>query len=267
MWSTATRGLWQHGPLVLMLVVAMLLLIRARRRPELAQYVSLPLAMAFVISPTAVIPVAVLSAYVLIYYRSWFLRYVLWAAVIAVPWFAYNLYVCGTIAPSYYSGLSVTSTFGEALLGTLIGPSRGWFFFSPVLLFGLSGAVLALRDRDERPLYVAFCLVVILHWLLISSFWHWWGGWSIGPRLMTDVVPFLCFFIAFNFDLLSRAHVAGCELPRAPRWRQSVPQRASIPHLEPGRVELSADQYRPGSDQAWDWRDPQPLRRQSEAEH
>src|SRR6202035_1938330 len=26
-WSTATRGLWQHGPLVLMLVIAMLLLV------------------------------------------------------------------------------------------------------------------------------------------------------------------------------------------------------------------------------------------------
>ena len=29
MWSTATRALWQHGPLVLMLVIAMLLLQRA----------------------------------------------------------------------------------------------------------------------------------------------------------------------------------------------------------------------------------------------
>ena len=36
-----------HGPLVLMLVVAMLLLARARRRPRLMQYVSLPLAMAY----------------------------------------------------------------------------------------------------------------------------------------------------------------------------------------------------------------------------
>lgn len=37
MWSTATRALWQHGPQVLMLLVAMLLLERARRSPDLAQ--------------------------------------------------------------------------------------------------------------------------------------------------------------------------------------------------------------------------------------
>src|SRR6516225_1668107 len=35
MWSIATRALWQHGPLNLMLILAMLLLLGARRRAAL----------------------------------------------------------------------------------------------------------------------------------------------------------------------------------------------------------------------------------------
>jgi hypothetical protein len=47
MWSTATRALWQHGPLVLMLVLAMILLLRGRRQPSSIQYAGLPLASRF----------------------------------------------------------------------------------------------------------------------------------------------------------------------------------------------------------------------------
>ena len=86
-WSTATRALWQHGPLVLMLVIAMLLLVRARKRPELIQYVALPLAMAYLIRPIAIVSIAVLSTYVLLFYRAWFVRYMCWAMLIAIPSF------------------------------------------------------------------------------------------------------------------------------------------------------------------------------------
>ena len=41
----------------------------------------------------------------------------------------------------------------------------------------------------------------MLHTVLISNFSIWWGGHSFGPRLMTDIVPFLCYFVAFNFQL------------------------------------------------------------------
>jgi len=32
--------------------------------------------------------------------------------------------------------------------------------------------------------------IILLHWLLISTFLHWWGGWSYGPRFFTDMLPF-----------------------------------------------------------------------------
>ena len=206
MWSTATRALWQHGPLILMFVIAMLLLLAARRRVSLVQYVSLPLAFSFVIRPTAGIPIAVLTAYVLIYSRLWFWRYVLWAACIAIPWIAYNILTWGSILPPYYlllaSGVApaANSTFSEALLGNLFSPARGLFIFSPVLVFAISGFCLAMRIRDARPLHLAFGLIVVLHWLLVSHFSPWWGGYSFGPRIMSDVLPFLAYFIAFTLQ-------------------------------------------------------------------
>jgi hypothetical protein len=204
MWSTATRALWQHGPLILMLVITMLILLAAQRRASLVQYASLPLALSFVIRPTAGIPIAVFTTYVLICYRPWFWRYALWAACIAIPWIAYNVLTWGSILPPYYillaSGTApaANSTFGEALVGNLFSPARGLFIFSPVLLLAIGGFWLAMRIRDERALHMTFGLVVVLHWLLVSHFSPWWGGYSFGPRIMSDVLPFLAYFVAFT---------------------------------------------------------------------
>ena len=160
MWSMATRALWQHGPLNLMLILAMLLLLGARRRAALAQYASIPLALSFIMRPTAAIPIAVFSVYVLICYRPWFVRFMLWAICIAVPWMAFNIWTWGMVLPPYYLlGTAVTvgdnSTFGEALLGNLISPARGLFVFSPVLIFAISGFWLAMRTREGRSLHRA----------------------------------------------------------------------------------------------------------------
>src|SRR5262245_32602877 len=102
MWSVATRALWQHGPLVLVLIVAMYLLVLAPRRPALAQYVSIPLALSFVIRPTAAIPVALISAYVLIYYRRWFGLFILRVAAIAIAWISYNILCRASLLPRSY---------------------------------------------------------------------------------------------------------------------------------------------------------------------
>lgn len=102
MWSTATRALWGHGPLILMLIVATLLLLNARRRGALAQYASIPLALSFIMRPTAAIPIAVLSGYVLVYYRAWFVRFMLWAACVAIPWMAFNIRTWGVALSPYY---------------------------------------------------------------------------------------------------------------------------------------------------------------------
>jgi hypothetical protein len=202
-WSTATRALWQHGPLVLMLIIAMLFLHRAMKRSALIQYVSLPLAVAYLIRPTASIPIVVITSYVFIYYRPWLIRYLSWAMLIAIPWIAFNLWIYRLIVPPYYLGAhsyAGAPSFEAAVAANLISPSRGLFVFSPVLLFALSGLVLSLRDKEQRPLHLAYGAIVIMTLVTISLTEQWWGGYCYGPRLMTDVIPYLVYFTAFNFD-------------------------------------------------------------------
>ena len=58
------------------------------------------------------------------------------------------------LIPDYYRPrrVSVSETFGEAMLGNLVSPARGLFVYSPVLLLAFSGFALALRHREERLL-------------------------------------------------------------------------------------------------------------------
>jgi len=263
MWSTATRALWQHGPLVLMLVIAMVLFERARRRPELVQYVGLPLAMSYLMRPTAIVAIIVLSAYVAINYRAHFVRYVCWAMLVPIAWMTYNFTIYQQLLPPYYSmnAFSTQTRFVAGLLGNLISPSRGLFVFSPVLLFSLSGFIFALRDRTHRALHIAYGAIIAGNMIIIASASMWWGGHTFGPRFMTDVLPLLAYFTAFNF-----------RLPETFQRRTQVAVSSAIAVLALVSMAIHAQgafryatwewNYIPANvDQnpvrAWDWRDPQ----------
>ncbi|MTW18974.1 hypothetical protein GJ689_22510 [Rhodoplanes serenus] len=271
MWSVSSRALWQHGPLVLMLVVAMLILQSARTRPTVAPFAALPLAAAFVIRPTAAVPIAVLGLYLLIVHRTMVWRFLLLAALVAVPWLVFNEVTCGSPLPSYYNPGRVggSSTVADALLGNLVSPSRGLFVYSPVLLLAITGFVVAVRQPADRTLAIAFGAIVIVHWLQVSRFPHWWLGHSYGPRAMSDVLPFLVWFLPFNVAGLAGPHArprmagtvligtilagilaaasigmhAAGALRREPHYWNATP--VSVDHA-PSRL--------------WDWRDPPFLR-------
>ena len=78
-WSTASRAMWNHTPALLMLSVAMYLLILARREEKYAAYVSIPLAIAFMMRPTMAISALVLAAYVAVHYRPQLARFAAFA--------------------------------------------------------------------------------------------------------------------------------------------------------------------------------------------
>ena len=263
MWSTATRALWQHGPLVLMLVIAMLLLVRARERPALIQYAALPLASAYLMRPTAIVPITVLSTYVLFFHRRWFGRYLCWAMSIAVPWIAYNCAIYHHMLPSYYftGAFSVGSHLFEGLLGNLFSPSRGLLVFSPVLLFALSGFVFAMRDQAQRPLHLAYGAIVAGNSIIIGGASMWWGGHSFGPRFMTDIVPFLVYFTAFNFRL-PEIFSHGTQV--AVSMGVAVLALVSLLIHAQGAFRYATWQWNvtpvnidQDPSRAWDWRDPQ----------
>lgn len=197
-WSTASLGLWQHGPSMLMLSAALYLILISKTSPKLIQFASIPLAAAFIIRPTNAIPVIILTIYVFANCREYLARYLLWSLPLAVYFLFQNIAIYGTWLSPYYQPSQLGTLSGSywyVLSANLISPNRGLFIFSPFLLFGLAGFLSAKRNQFGYYLIA----ILVFHWLAISSLRHWWGGWQFGPRFFTDLLPFMFYFVAYSF--------------------------------------------------------------------
>jgi hypothetical protein len=216
-WSTASRDLWQHTASILLISSALYLILLAERKPSLIQFASLPLAFAYVVRPTNSISILFLTLFVFLKYRPYFLRYVAWAAPVAILLFASNLALYGSIMQPYYlpQRLGSNPDFVQTLAATLVSPSRGLLVYVPVVLLAGGGVILKLREGRFGALDLAISGIIVAHWLAISSFVHWWGGASFGPRLFTDIMPY---FIYLMIPVLAGAH-----LPQtAGRWAMAT---------------------------------------------
>ncbi len=196
-WSVASRALWQHGPSMLWLTATLYLILLARRRPYLIQLTGAALALAYIARPTNSISVVLLSLYVLFTYRRYIAGYLLSAALIAVPFVAFNLSTYHALLPDYYRWFQSFSgsTLGEALIGQWLSPSRGLLIFSPVVLFSFYGVYLKIKQQTLDRLDKFLIAIILLHWLAISVWPIWWGGWTFGPRMFSDMLPFLIYLM------------------------------------------------------------------------
>ena len=196
-WSTASRGLWQHGPTMMMLTITLYLILLAKRKPWLIQFTGLPLAFAYVVRPTNSISIFLLTIFVFLQYRQYFWRFLLWAAFIALPFLLFNLSIYHSwLSPYYLPGkIGLSTHFFKALAGNLISPARGLFIFSPIFLSSIYGVTLKLKNRQFDRLDFFLLSILLLHWMIISSFPHWWAGWSFGPRYFSDMIPYLIYFL------------------------------------------------------------------------
>jgi len=196
-WSTASRALWQHGPVVLLLSVSVHLLLLAEKREAAVRYLFPVLAMVWIVRPTGLLPGVFLGAAALLKYPRSSLRGILFSLPIPILFMAHNLGAFGSFLPPYYHPMRMSfgAFFPEALAASLFSPNRGLFVNSPILLMAFYGGWLLIRRKRFGLLEAALAASIFTHWIAISAIPHWWGGHSIGPRLFTDMVPFLVYFI------------------------------------------------------------------------
>lgn len=196
-WSTASRGLWQHGPTMMMLTITLYLILLTKRKPWLIQFTGLTLAFAYVVRPTNSISIFLLTVFVFLRYRQYLWRYLLWAALIALPFLLFNFLIYHSLLSPYYLPGKIGSTthFFEAMAGNLVSPARGLFIFSPIFLFSIYGVILKIKNRQFDQLDFFLVSILFWHWMIISSFPHWWAGWSFGPRFFSDLIPYLIYFL------------------------------------------------------------------------
>jgi hypothetical protein len=262
-WSVVSRTLWQHGPSMLLLTLTIWIVLRAQDRPARIQYAGLTLALAYVTRPTNSVAVLACTLWVLLVYRRWWRRYLLWAAAVAVPFVAYSLTTYHTWLPPYYRAFTLLSgaTFGEALVGQWLSPSRGLLIFSPILGLAPIGLLWKLRRRQWQSLDTLFVGIIGLHWVVVSLWWNWWAGVSYGPRIWSDMLPFLIWFVIPPLSALA----AWRGLRRAAAWLALTLLLAfsvGVHYRGANAPEVMDWNGRPAPIDAypqrvWDWRDPQ----------
>lgn len=90
-------------------------------------------------------------------------------------------------------GSNWLTPFPWGFLGLWLSPSKGLLIYSPIFIFSLVGAYLALKKGGWRKnlVYLVFLSIVLTHALILGAWKHWYGGYSFGYRMTSDVIPFL----------------------------------------------------------------------------
>lgn len=193
-YSTASRALWSDtwGLLITGVVVFALLTREAGRWSLHPSILASLLALTYFVRPTAAVPIIAITVYLVIFHRKMLTAYIVTGAAWLALFAAYSWFNFGKALPSYYLPSRLkTETFWEALAGNLISPSRGLLVYVPTLLF--VGFLLVRyfgQIRYRRLVWLALSIIAV-HLVVISSFPHWWGGHSFGPRFTTGLVPWL----------------------------------------------------------------------------
>ena len=275
LWSTASRGLWQHGPVVLMTALALTCLVRGRRLRDRrwSALAGLPLGLAFAVRPTIAVTIALVALVLLVSDRRALAGFLATTLAVVLPSFAVTMTLWGTlIVPLYVPGTGPVSsglspTLAEGLAGTMVSPARGLLVFSPFLVLALAG--LWLRRRRLGGLELVAVGSILALWFGAANTITWEAGASYGSRYLTDTLPFWALLLAPVFALVVRPHrtwsrgvaVLAVLLLAGAAWSGFVHGRGAISwatqqwNSQPKVAYLSNDRER-----LWDWSDPQFLR-------
>ena len=204
LWSTASRGMWQHGPSLLLCALAVLCTLRALDAPERAGRAEVTFAAAgafaalsYWVRPTNVVLCAVLVLWLARRRPRALVPLAGGAAATTALLVPLNLALLGTVLPPYFqaSRIGWHGDLPQAMAANLVSPSRGLFVFSPFLLAAL--VFLGRRRRGSLPAEVqvvvtTFLLGALGYLVAVSAYGErWWAGESFGPRFMSESIVLL----------------------------------------------------------------------------
>lgn len=193
-WSTASRVMWSHTWLIFLgglVAYSMLRREAGQRKPGPAILATL-LSWMYFTRPTGAIPILCVTVYMFAFYRREFLTY----ALTGLAWFggflAYSWFTFGKLIPDYFmdSRFDIRG-MSTALPAILISPSRGLFIYVPILIFVFYLLIRYWKTLPSQRLAVLALAMVMIQILTIALWPIWWGGYSYGPRLLTDALPWL----------------------------------------------------------------------------
>ena len=207
-WVISSQAPWQHGSTNLVLVSILFALLKVnktegRDKSTLLLVAGILSGFLLGIRPTNLVFLAAIAVYSAFTYRrqSLFFFLGLPSALLTISW---NLYYFGTLLGGYESISSIYSftlkQLFEGFLSLTISPSRGLLVFSPIVLYAIPGIYQVFKLRSNKDEKLIICLVFSCSILFIQYcfFKVWYGGFTYGPRFLTDILPTVCFLINYS---------------------------------------------------------------------
>ena len=91
--------------------------------------------------------------------------------------------------------LGITTLRWEAFCGSMFKPDNGLVTLMPWVLLAIPGSI-TLARKGERAMVLTCAAVAVIFVLFVSSINFWRGGWGVGPRYITAMLPFLLPMVA-----------------------------------------------------------------------
>jgi hypothetical protein len=205
-WAISSQALWRHGLTELSFAFLLWALFRVSDSRRAPLWAGLALAVAAANKPVdAILIVPFLFCFGR---RSWesLFMFLTPLLVLGSLVFSYNLYFFARPLGAYAT-YPVTSFAGEGgarlpfftglgvgLAGLLVSPSRGLLIYTPWAAFAFWGAAKVWKEKSPGgggPLLLALTAIFVVQ----AGFSEWFGGWCFGPRYLTDLLPFLAWFL------------------------------------------------------------------------
>lgn len=162
--------------------------------------VGLLLFLAYFTRASAAVFVLSVLLYILFRHRPAFPYVALTSGILLFLFAVWSRHTYGLWLPPYYLPTRLANDarapFWQGLLGHVASPSRGILVFSPFVILPMTALLLRPRVALRDPLARACLLWATLHIVISSQGVQWWGGWSFGPRLLTEIVPGLLLLTA-----------------------------------------------------------------------
>lgn len=108
----------------------------------------------------------------------------------------------------HYTGKWMYYTYGQekfiwykpALLQVLFSFRKGWFIYTPIMIFIIPGAIICYKKN--RPLFWSLLVFFLLNLYIISCWWCWWYGGGFGMRPMIDFYGLFAIWIGMFLQYL-----------------------------------------------------------------
>ena len=194
MWPLASMAMFQHGPVAVFQLIGLIGLFSDKpRAPAVA---GVGFAGAAFIRPTTGIAFALVGLLYLARGKRAVGRYAAGSLFPIAGIVIQNRWIWGTWMTGGYSqsGIGFDGDMPSALWGLTLGWWRGMFVYSPFLLLGVVGLVMALRGiHGDVGQKLAVLGVAVVGTVVLYSRWSTWhnGLNQFGYRYLLDIVPFL----------------------------------------------------------------------------